>query len=146
MDLPQQQNYVASARHICKAILAEMGVPARMTETLEVIIGELCANVVLHVPDPSVGIDLEFHPKRTVVSVRDNGPGFDPEAIPEVGAPRRTVDGRERIGGFGLLIVQSLADMVHFERLHPVGMKVSAVVSTPQLTEELSLHHAGLQG
>ncbi len=46
--------------------------------------------------------------------------------MPPPGTPRRGKDGQERIGGFGLPIVEKLADRLEFQRVDPQGMMVQA--------------------
>ena len=64
---------------------------------------------------------------RLVVTVEDKGPGFSFKAVPEVGnlRPDTPADG-ERIGGFGLQLIEALADHLEFHRTDPRGTTARA--------------------
>jgi hypothetical protein len=61
-----------------------------------------------------------------VITVEDTGPGFSFKSVPAVGSVRSDTHGGERIGGFGLQLVEALADRVEFHRTDPHGTTVKA--------------------
>jgi anti-sigma regulatory factor (Ser/Thr protein kinase) len=86
-----------------------------------IIFGELVANAVCHAPGP-VRISLECVGQSTVLTVIDNGPGFEfkPALLPDVLAE----DGR------GLFIVSRFATAFRVEKCPGVGMRVIATLPT----------------
>ena len=61
-----------------------------------------------------------------MVTVVDQGVGFDIDAVALPGSLRHEADGIERYGGYGLLLVKALADHVEFSRSEPQGTTVRA--------------------
>jgi anti-sigma regulatory factor (Ser/Thr protein kinase) len=71
---------------------------------VRLLVSELVTNSVRHadMPPPGmVSLDVSVDASRIHVEVRDNGPGFEP-------SPRR--DGQSKAGGWGLYLVERLAD------------------------------------
>lgn len=130
LELPEDEHYVSFARHTTRYMLKQLNVAEADVDVVETIVGELCNNVVLHASENTYKVELEYHRDRTVVSVTDEGAGFNTGEIPAPGTLRVDKDGSPRIGGFGLLMVQSLADRVDFTRIDPKGMRVQAEIQT----------------
>ena len=64
-------------------------------------------------PGKVVTLDCRVDGQSVVLDVRDEGRGFDPDAVP---APDLEADLEERaIGGLGLYFMRELMDEVHFE-------------------------------
>lgn len=113
LDMPVDREYVRTTRLLSRALLEDLKVLPEDTDAIELIIGELCTNVVRHaaqnknnrsssasVPGETAeatGNDseqsdyqviLEYHKEKLLVTVEDKGPGFDLEAIAEPGTAR----------------------------------------------------------
>lgn len=93
---------------------------------METLVGELCSNVARHAQSEEgyFRITLEHHGDHITLIVEDHGPGLDTQRILPVGSTRPDANGDERYGGFGLPIIQKLADEVRFERRTPHGTRV----------------------
>ena len=78
------------------------------------VVAEAVANAMLYgnENDPSrrVTVEIELHDDRVIISVSDEGEGFDPQALPDPTAP----DAIELTTGRGLYMIHSLADHVAF--------------------------------
>ena len=61
-------------------------------------------------PDKRVRIRAEFRPGEAVVTVTDEGPGFDPAAVEDPTQP----ENRDKSHGRGLFLLRSLSDEVRF--------------------------------
>jgi anti-sigma regulatory factor (Ser/Thr protein kinase) len=91
----------ARARH---ALLALDGALAESRDTVRLLVSELVSNSVLHAGadrGSTIRLRVVAAAGETRVEVEDRGPGFEPRPIePDV----------ERGGGFGLFLVDKLAD------------------------------------
>ena len=81
---------------------------------LQVALSEALANAILRgnreEHDKWVHIRAELHPEAIRLSVTDEGPGFDPSAIPEPIRPEQL----DEAGGRGLYLIRKLVDAVQF--------------------------------
>jgi anti-sigma regulatory factor (Ser/Thr protein kinase) len=97
-------------------------------QDIEFVIGELCSNVTRH--SHSVNgrfvVSVDFFPDKFVVEVKDNGGGFSFKDVKPVGSVREDFGGAERYGGFGLFLVEMMADHLEFARTEPTGTTVRA--------------------
>ena len=134
LELPEDRSHVRLTRILVRAMLEHLRVQDSEIDDLELVVGELCANVVRHSRsrDGRFLVGLECIADQFVVSVRDKGKGFGQKELPEAGTPREDFDGSLRIGGFGLQIVRQLSDKLDLARARGDG----AVV-----TVRKSLHH-----
>lgn len=128
LTVPEDHALVAMVREVGRTLLAHHGASTEDIEDLEAVLGELCANVTCHAHSESgcYRVTLEHQGHRVVVTVTDDGRGFDPQRVPPVGTPCLDEDGTERYGGFGLHLVGSLVDRLEIGRSHPRGMTVRA--------------------
>ncbi|HEU4531875.1 MAG TPA: SpoIIE family protein phosphatase, partial [Steroidobacteraceae bacterium] len=104
---------IQQAQRWLHAILAARGVvtPSRIGDA-ELIAEELLTNVARAVQvrarEAYYSLECALRPREIVLTVRDNGPPFDPLAR---SSPKLDVDIAERgIGGLGIAIVRELAD------------------------------------
>jgi len=126
LDLPEEESSTAIARHLSRSLLEHLDVAPEDVDDLEYVVGELSTNAVRHAGDVSYTLELEFYASCAVVTVRDRGRGFSFAGVPPPGTIRVDPDGRERSGGWGLLLVQRLADQVQCFRTDPHGTTVRA--------------------
>ena len=61
-------------------------------------------------PAKKVRIEVSLDPSRVVLDVIDQGPGFDPDAVPDPTLPANL----QRPGGRGLFLIRKLMDEVQF--------------------------------
>ncbi len=153
LDLPEDGAYVRIARRIARTLLEELKVVDADTSDLELVIGELCTNVIRHADTESgrFRIVLLFHADRVELTVEDTGKGFSFKDVPEAGTERPdTIIGGERIGGFGMGLVEALADHLEFRRTNPQGTTVRACIDlhyeTPEDAQKAEQLDAGSGG
>lgn len=101
VELPGDALAVRAARRALSSFEDDLTAEAR--GRLALVVTELVANAVMHSPGEGFWIRLDLAAKRDTVRVEVTAPGsgFEPPR-----APTR----REREGGFGLVLVDRLAD------------------------------------
>ena len=119
MELEISPAGVAQAQLWLRAILAARDVTPDQISEVELIAEELLTNVVraLQTRGGAGGLSLDcaVTPAELVLTVRDDGPQFDPLAhkSPELDSP---IDDRD-VGGLGIVIVRRLADRCRYARV-----------------------------
>ncbi|MGB9738578.1 MAG: anti-anti-sigma factor [Chloroflexus aggregans] len=93
------------------------GLDDRATWQVQLAVDEAVTNVIQHAYDPDRPGDLtlswQCHDHRFIVTVRDHGRQFDPNAVP---VPDITSPLEERqVGGLGIYLITRLMDEVRFE-------------------------------
>lgn len=90
---------------------------SRATLNLRVAVGEALSNAILYGnqedPGKTVRVAAALSPGSAEVTVTDEGPGFDPQAILDPTRP----ENRERSHGRGLFLLRSLTDDVRFNEV-----------------------------
>ena len=80
---------------------------------------EAAVNAVLHgnAYDPAKQITASFETNSDALIVRiaDQGPGLDPDTVPDPLAPENILRG----SGRGIFLIKAFMDEVHFRQLHP---------------------------
>jgi serine/threonine-protein kinase RsbW len=95
----------------------------RLELNFRVGVTEAIANAVLYGnesdPSKTVRVELRVDPDRVVISVADEGDGFDPSRVPDPTRPENL----QSTGGRGLFLIRKLMDEIHFnERGNAVRM------------------------
>jgi len=140
LDLPAEAAHVSLCRGLAQTLLTEMGVVREDVETVELIVGEICANAVKHAyahPGERYEVHLDFGKDQVVISVRDHGKGADPRLF-----YRDPLEFRE--GGRGILLVQALAD--RFDYMVEDGTTINAAVKLHYASPEMAARAARLEG
>lgn len=119
LDLPEDKTYLPMVRHVSRSVLEYLRATEQDIGDVEFIVGELTSNAVLHSGSESYRVELEFHDDRAIVVVADRGRGFSPGDVLPPGAPRLGPDGSERLGGWGLPMVEALSDRLQFSHTDP---------------------------
>jgi len=80
---------------------------------------EAAVNAVLHGnaynPEKQVTASFETNAESLVVRIADQGPGLDPDALPDPLAPENILRG----SGRGIFLIRAFMDEVHFRKLYP---------------------------
>ena len=138
LDLPEDGSYVQITRLLGRTLLEHLKVVEADIGDLELLVGELCTNVIRHSQsgEGRYRVVLEYHADRVELTVEDTGSGFSFKDVPEAGTVRPdSLQGGQRIGGFGMGLVQALADRLEFRRTDPHGTTVRAEVELHYQTE-----------
>jgi sigma-B regulation protein RsbU (phosphoserine phosphatase) len=117
---PQISNVgVAQTQQWLRSILAARAVAADLINDAELIAEELLTNVVRSLDargcDSRMSLDCELTATQIVMTVRDDGPPFDPLAL---AAPDLDADISDRsVGGLGVTLVRQLADSCRYSHV-----------------------------
>lgn len=135
LQLRHDAALVPMLRRVSREALASCRVAPGDVDDLELLVAELATNVVRHARAPHFRVDLELFDGLAVVTVTDTGKGFERQRVPPPGTERvegvlwggtgANGDGT-RIGGFGLPLVETLADDVEYLPANPHGTVVRA--------------------
>jgi len=130
LDVPEDLAHLKTVRHAVREMLASVDVTQQDRDDVELLVGELAANAVRHANSGlAYHVEVEVEDDIVIVTVTDQGKGFAREkvALPGTARADRRADGIvERLGGWGLPMVEILADRVDFLRHEPHGTKVRA--------------------
>jgi serine/threonine-protein kinase RsbW len=115
-DLAESQvaNFAARANYT-KQQCEEIGLAVRESMANAVLHGNRCD------PHKKAFLTAEIQARGLVICVRDEGEGFDPEALPNPLVPPNL----HRESGRGLLLVKALMDEVIFRRAVSGGMELT---------------------
>jgi anti-sigma regulatory factor (Ser/Thr protein kinase) len=61
---------------------------------------------------------------KIIITVTDKGKGFVKDEEPEPGTVRSDGEGKQRIGGFGFVLLEGLSDKIDYSETDPHGMTV----------------------
>lgn len=115
---PARVDELDNIRDALVARAIALALPDRLRATLSLILEELFLNTVHHGSAdevPIASLTLEQLPRAVQLRYEDSGRAHDPFAdvaravLAEAGAARR-------IGGLGVILIESLADTTHYER------------------------------
>ncbi|NYF80435.1 ATP-binding protein [Granulicella arctica] len=80
---------------------------------------EAAVNAVVHGngydPDKQITASFEATADSMIIRIADQGPGLDPETIPDPLAPENILRG----SGRGIFLIRAFMDEVNFRQLHP---------------------------
>lgn len=137
LDLPEDGYYLRIARLLSRTLLEHLRVINRDIDDIEIVIGELCANVLRHSgsDDGRFRVMLEYYNDRIDICVEDKGHGFSLSNLQPAGTERADFDGGRRLGGFGLKLIESLSDKVEFHTSDPHGTTARATKTLHYATQ-----------
>lgn len=126
LDLPEDVTYIRTTRLLSRCLLQDIKVRLDIIRDVEMIVTELCSNVVRHAQskDTHFLITLEYSKPQVVITVKDTGRGFSQEDVLPVGTLRPDAGGGERYGGYGLALLEGLSDKLDFTVTEPQGTTV----------------------
>jgi serine/threonine-protein kinase RsbW len=116
LDLPREAGSIPAVRRLLRCALAVLHVDHPSRDDLEIAITEACTNVVRHASGAeSFEVRLDVGEDRCAIDVRDDGDGFDPDAV-GVGSPEaRSERGR------GLFLIEALGENVRMQSVPRQG-------------------------
>ena len=121
VDLPSERG---SNRRVTDELLAQLGAhgwPEADVFAVHLAVGEAIVNAIVHGnkldPAKKVHVVCEVSADRVLVSIADEGPGFDPAGIPDCTADDRL----EAPGGRGVMLMRSFMTRIEY---NPAGNAV----------------------
>jgi anti-sigma regulatory factor (Ser/Thr protein kinase) len=124
LDLPEDKSFIRTSRLLSRCLLEDIGVKRVIIEDVEEIVSELCSNVIRHSHGGKYLITLEYYQPKIVITVTDQGTGFNKAETPLPGTDRPDGSGGHRIGGFGIVLLEGLSDKIDFSETDPHGSTV----------------------
>jgi len=125
LDLPEDFALLPMVRHVVRQVLISFHVSQQDTDDVELLVGELTANAARHAHSGlDYRIEVEIRDDLAVIVVSDRGQGFSWVDIAPPGtirADKRDSDISERFGGWGIPIIEGLADRVEYCSNKPHG-------------------------
>ncbi len=114
LQIPSSADYISDAYDFLESWLKQQNVPDDIIADIGIAVTELINNAIKHAnkfdTSKKVTIILEYLNNEVVVSVSDEGRGFEPEKIPNPVSEENLL----KEVGRGLFIVKSLMDDVKF--------------------------------
>lgn len=119
-------NAVVKAEKLSEKITRKLGFAENERMDIAIAVTEAVNNAIFHgnhqQPDKQVTLRFEYDESSLRIIVRDQGTGFDPEAVDDPLTPENLT----KPNGRGLLILESLMDSVEVEPT-PHGTEVTMV-------------------
>ena len=121
------------------AILSARGVAPEKIGDAELVVEEILANIVRAAAATAAGVlisvECELLPSDVVLTVRDDGPAFDPLAFPAPDLDAGIAD--RSIGGLGIPLIRHLASDCRYSRTgqsNVFEVRLSRVSDSPEVT------------
>lgn len=121
LSLPEDVSHVALVRHISRDVLGAFKVFPQDVDDIETLVGELATNAVCHAHGSVFDVEITLSDNLATVRVSDSGVGFARDDVSPPGTLRVHEGDGDRIGGWGIPMVEMLADRVEYEPNHPQG-------------------------
>ena len=126
LSLPSRIDTVATAAAAVAEFVGREGISDDAAFGIDMAVREAVTNAVLHGnrqdEEKTVDIILKSSPDAVEISVHDQGPGFNPDSIPDPLAPENILRG----SGRGIFLIRAFMDEVHFRQLHP-GTEITLI-------------------
>jgi serine/threonine-protein kinase RsbW len=124
LELPDDAARVRKARRVAACLLEGEPVTPEEAEDVDLVIGEICTNVVRHARsrEGRYRVTLELFADRLGVTVEDRGRGSAPPDLPDArpaGTERQDPEFGQRFGGWGLPLAEALTDRLLFRPTDP---------------------------
>lgn len=111
--VPSNLDYLAEVDKFVEKKLKKTGLTKSQLADIAISVTEAVTNAMLHGnkkdPHKEVTIDLEIKPTQVVITIQDQGNGFDPEKV-----PNPTEGDLIKVAGRGVFIYKTLMDKVEF--------------------------------
>ena len=120
MSLSSRFENIEMVQHLCTKLLEGRNVPEETRHWILMALREALANAIKHGNQQDlakhVHLEMDVVNDTLVIAIRDEGVGFDPEAVGDPLAP----ENRLKTSGRGIFYMRTFMDDVRFER-HPAG-------------------------
>jgi len=130
LTIPSSMQMVERAEEMTETVLKEAGLSGDAEDCVCMAVMEAVINAIVHGnhQDPSKNVHLEFDVSEgtIAVTVRDQGGGFNPDALPDPRAPENLL----KSSGRGILMIRACMDEVEIRSSHGEGTEVRMVKRT----------------
>jgi serine/threonine-protein kinase RsbW len=115
LEIASRIDLLETVQTVLLQIAGMLGFDDDAVHYMSVAVRESVVNAIKHGnrQDESkrVGVEFTLHPKALEIQVRDEGPGFDPEAVPNPVAPENLL----KADGRGIFFMRSFMDQVGYQ-------------------------------
>ena len=129
LELPEDLAYIKITRILGRALLEHLQVDTTDINDVEILVGELCSNVLRHAQSHDELVPCRAWNTSATTSAswsRTGGRVSRSKTFRRPGRARADFGGGERIGGYGMTLIQKLSDHLEFRRTDPHGTTVCA--------------------
>jgi serine/threonine-protein kinase RsbW len=124
--IPSQIDQIRKVEDFTEKVVIKTSLINEERDSLAIAVTEIVNNAMIHGnklnPDKHVIIHYTVTPHEFIISIKDEGVGFDPEKLEDPCKPENLL----KDCGRGVFIVRSLLDEVRFQQ-EEVGMRVTLV-------------------
>ena len=114
LEIPSSVEALPEVVAAVEEVAAQLGLPESDAEEVAIALTEAVNNAIYHgnggVEDRPVAIRFDRSTEHLRIRVRDQGAGFDPDAVPDPLAEENLL----KPSGRGILVMQSMMDGVEF--------------------------------
>ena len=114
LSLPSRIDTVATAAAAVAEFLSHSGMPEDAAFGIDMAVREAVTNAVLHGnnedENKTVAVTIKSSPDAVEISVHDQGPGFNPEEVPDPTADENIL----KASGRGIFFMRSFMDEVNW--------------------------------
>ena len=126
LTLPSTIATVDKLEQTAEEFATRVGFDEDTAPNIAMAVREAAVNAVLHGnaydPAKQVSASLEASSDALTIRIADQGPGLDPDTIPDPLAPENILRG----SGRGIFLIRAFMDEVHFRQLHP-GTEITLI-------------------
>ena len=119
MTLESELSSVDPVEQKAEALAREAGFDDDTSSQIAMVVREAVINAILHgnQKDPAkrVHCSFELSDRALKICIADEGPGLDPDTVPDPLAPENIL----RSSGRGIFLMRAIMDEVHFHQLEP---------------------------
>jgi len=130
INVPEDSAHLKMVRHSVRQMLDSVDITQQDRNDVELLVGELASNAALHANSGlDYHVEVELRDDTVVVVVTDQGRGFTRDKMSLPGTTRidkRKEGNMERTGGWGLPMIELLADRVEYVANEPHGTTARA--------------------
>ena len=119
MTLESELSCVDAVEAKAEDLAREAGFDEDTSSQIAMVAREAVINAILHGnkkdPAKQVQVDYELSDEALKIKIADEGPGLDPDSVPDPLAPENIL----RSSGRGIFLMRAIMDEVHFHQLNP---------------------------
>jgi serine/threonine-protein kinase RsbW len=119
MTLESELSSVEPVEAKAEQMAREAGFDEDTSSQVAMVVREAVINAILHGnrrdPAKHVHVSFELNDEALSIRIADEGPGLDPETVPDPLAPENIL----RSSGRGIFLMRAIMDEVHFHQLNP---------------------------
>ena len=119
MTLESELSSVDRVEAKAEDLAREAGFDEDTSSQIAMVAREAVINAILHGnkkdPAKQVHVSFELNDEALKITIADEGPGLDPDSVPDPLAPENIL----RSSGRGIFLMKAIMDEVHFHQLNP---------------------------